>query len=245
MPALSTDAGQNWKLLQIVKRSAGVGPAGCPLGLPSESVNGEGRGARRWLTPQPTTPAPGPSRAADRAGHSSRRCHTLTPTAATAAVGHSHGRHTKARDLRRTLVCRGAGLAPRPTPHAPHRRQTVNQRQELRDVVAEPAGTRHPQRGCRTRRPARGLSSPAAGRDPERFDRPDTFDIRRDAQGHLTFRHGPHHCLGAPLARLEGRIALRALLEHAPGLALDTTPDQLSRRNALIVRSLKPLPVCW
>jgi hypothetical protein len=50
----------------------------------------------------------------------------------------------------------------------------------------------------------------ATGRDPRVFDRPDTFDIRRGATGHLAFAAGPHFCLGAPLARLEAAIALES-----------------------------------
>jgi cytochrome P450 len=50
----------------------------------------------------------------------------------------------------------------------------------------------------------------ATGRDPRVFDRPDAFDIRRGATGHLAFAAGPHFCLGAPLARLEAAIALES-----------------------------------
>ncbi|WP_229857704.1 cytochrome P450, partial [Streptomyces anandii] len=57
-----------------------------------------------------------------------------------------------------------------------------------------------------------------ANRDPARFASPDTFDISRDARGHVAFGHGIHYCLGAPLARLEARIAIRTLLERCPQL---------------------------
>ncbi|MFD8985039.1 cytochrome P450, partial [Streptomyces sp. NPDC059564] len=60
-----------------------------------------------------------------------------------------------------------------------------------------------------------------ADRDPDRFAGPDAFDVRRAPQGHLAFGHGLHFCIGAPLARMEGRIAVRALLERFPDLAED------------------------
>lgn len=82
----------------------------------------------------------------------------------------------------------------------------------------------------------------SANRDPKRFTDPDRFDIHRDARGHLGFSHGVHHCLGAPLARLEATIALRALLDRCPDLALDTDPDTLVWRPSMM-RGLLRLPV--
>ena len=64
----------------------------------------------------------------------------------------------------------------------------------------------------------------AANRDPSRFRNPNTFDIFRNDQGHVSFGHGIHFCIGAPLARLEARIALRQLLERIPTLELLTQP---------------------
>jgi len=61
----------------------------------------------------------------------------------------------------------------------------------------------------------------AAGRDPEVFEAPDSFDIRRGAASHLAFAAGPHFCLGAPLARLEAAIAVRAFATRVPGPELD------------------------
>ena len=63
----------------------------------------------------------------------------------------------------------------------------------------------------------------ATGRDPEVFADPDVFDIRRGAKEHLAFAAGPHFCLGAPLARLEAAIALRALATRLVGPVLDGT----------------------
>ncbi|EUA92392.1 cytochrome P450 family protein [Mycobacterium ulcerans str. Harvey] len=56
----------------------------------------------------------------------------------------------------------------------------------------------------------------AANRDPRRYHDPDTSDIRRDNISHLTFGKGVHYCLGANLARLEGRVALDELLNRWP-----------------------------
>jgi cytochrome P450 len=56
----------------------------------------------------------------------------------------------------------------------------------------------------------------AANRDPEVFDQPNTFDILRQPNRHIAFSQGIHHCLGAPLARLEGEIAITTLLRWMP-----------------------------
>ncbi|MEU1513539.1 cytochrome P450 [Streptomyces sp. NPDC005811] len=83
----------------------------------------------------------------------------------------------------------------------------------------------------------------AADRDAERYPDPDRFDIRRDTRGHLAFGHGVHYCLGAPLARLEARTALRSLLDRAPALALDGPPgDWLP---GPLMRGMRSLPVSW
>lgn len=65
----------------------------------------------------------------------------------------------------------------------------------------------------------------AAHRDPARFERPDTFDPRRSDGGHVAFGYGAHFCLGAPLARLETRIALQAIAERFPRLELVGEPE--------------------
>ncbi|HUZ52044.1 MAG TPA: cytochrome P450 [Streptosporangiaceae bacterium] len=61
----------------------------------------------------------------------------------------------------------------------------------------------------------------ATGRDPAIFAQADTFDIRRGAREHPAFAAGPHFCLGAPLARLEARIALEAIAQRVAGPGLD------------------------
>ncbi|MCF3963889.1 cytochrome P450 family protein [Streptomyces fuscigenes] len=91
-----------------------------------------------------------------------------------------------------------------------------------------------------------GLAS--ADRDPRRFAEPDTFDIRRSAEGgagHLAFGHGIHFCLGAPLARLEARIAIGSLLERAPKLALDEPDRAFDWVPGLLIRGTRHLPVRW
>ncbi|MEU0523462.1 cytochrome P450 family protein [Streptomyces niveus] len=96
----------------------------------------------------------------------------------------------------------------------------------------------------------------AAGRDPARYPEPDRFDIRRTAtatatgakgrnHGHLAFGHGIHHCLGAPLARLEARIAVRTLLERCPGLTLDPDTGPLDWLPGMLIRGVRGLPVRW
>lgn len=92
------------------------------------------------------------------------------------------------------------------------------------------------------------LVSLAAGdRDPERYPDPDRFDIRRDPSGHLAFGHGIHFCLGAPLARLEARVAMRSLLERLPGLTLehDSSAGPLEWLPGLLMRGVRRLPVRW
>jgi hypothetical protein len=81
----------------------------------------------------------------------------------------------------------------------------------------------------------------AANRDPEAFDRPDTFDLHRDDPADsLAFSGGIHYCAGAPLARLELTLALQLLAERMPGLAR-TGPVQ--RRNSNIIRGPIRVPV--
>jgi cytochrome P450 len=81
----------------------------------------------------------------------------------------------------------------------------------------------------------------AANRDPRQFAEPDRLDLRRADNRHLAFGHGIHFCLGAPLARLEGQIALPALLARFPALASCTdVPEWL---DSLVFRGMRSLPV--
>jgi cytochrome P450 len=88
-------------------------------------------------------------------------------------------------------------------------------------------------------------SLPAGNRDPEFVDTPEAFDIRRGAPGHLAFGHGVHHCLGAPLARMEMRIAWPALFRRFPDLALAEDFDHVAFREFHFIYGLRSLQVTW
>ncbi|WP_052868383.1 cytochrome P450 [Streptomyces niger] len=84
---------------------------------------------------------------------------------------------------------------------------------------------------------------PGAGRDPRRHADPDVFDVAREDQGHLAFGHGIHHCLGAPLARLEAAVALPALFARFPELRLATEPERIRWRESVVSRGPVAVPV--
>ncbi len=82
-----------------------------------------------------------------------------------------------------------------------------------------------------------------ADRDPARFANPDAFDIERtDANRRLAFGKGIHVCLGAPLTRLKGQVALEALLDRFPSIALAVPTDEIGWQ-ASFLRSLSELPL--
>ena len=81
----------------------------------------------------------------------------------------------------------------------------------------------------------------AANRDPDVFDEPDRLDVGRGDRSHLSFGRGIHHCIGAPLARLEGRIVLEMLLERYSQINL--RGEQPRFRNSIVLRGLESLPV--
>ncbi|MEI5008374.1 MULTISPECIES: cytochrome P450 [unclassified Streptomyces] len=78
-----------------------------------------------------------------------------------------------------------------------------------------------------------------ANRDPAKFPDPHRLDITRDASGHLAFSHGIHHCLGAPLARMEAQVAIGTLVRRFPGIKLAGP----TRWRENIMRGLHELPV--
>jgi cytochrome P450 len=84
---------------------------------------------------------------------------------------------------------------------------------------------------------------PAANRDPAAVADPERLDVTRGAVGHLAFGHGVHHCLGAPLARMEMRLAFPALLRRFPGLA--EVPGTAGFRAFHAVYGLSSLQVTW
>jgi pimeloyl-[acyl-carrier protein] synthase len=83
----------------------------------------------------------------------------------------------------------------------------------------------------------------SANRDPEMFEKPDTFDITRWPNQHVAFGAGIHHCLGATLARVEGQEVFKALAERFPGFRLDN--QALGYQPSITFRSLKSLPIHW
>ncbi|MFE2152445.1 cytochrome P450 [Streptomyces lavendulae] len=85
----------------------------------------------------------------------------------------------------------------------------------------------------------------AANRDPALFTDPDELDLTRHPNPHLGFGAGPHHCMGAQLARVELQIALTTLLRRYPGLRLAVPEESLSWKAGLMVRGMHTMPVTW
>ncbi|HEX8145261.1 MAG TPA: cytochrome P450 [Pyrinomonadaceae bacterium] len=83
----------------------------------------------------------------------------------------------------------------------------------------------------------------SANRDEKVFRNPDSLDITREPNKHLSFGQGIHFCLGAPLARLEAQIAINTLLRRMPDLRLKVSPDSLRWRPSMILRGLDALPI--
>ena len=83
----------------------------------------------------------------------------------------------------------------------------------------------------------------SANRDERQFSQPDTLDLARENNKHLAFGFGTHYCLGAPLARLESRIALETLLRRFPDLRLAQSVEKLPWRRGIVLRGLEKLPV--
>lgn len=85
----------------------------------------------------------------------------------------------------------------------------------------------------------------SANHDESQFPDPETLDITREPNKHLAFGLGTHFCVGAPLARLEGQIAITTLLRRFPNLRLAQPPESLRWRKGLIFRGLEQLPVAF
>ncbi|WP_132006669.1 cytochrome P450 family protein [Mesobacillus foraminis] len=87
------------------------------------------------------------------------------------------------------------------------------------------------------------ISLNSANHDPKVFENPDLFDISREKSPHLAFGKGIHLCLGAPLARLEGEIAITSLMQRFPEMKLAVGKDELEWRPGMIVRGVKEIPL--
>ncbi|MBB1154159.1 MULTISPECIES: cytochrome P450 [Amycolatopsis] len=85
----------------------------------------------------------------------------------------------------------------------------------------------------------------AANRDPEVFANPDVIDLTRSPNPHVAFGHGPHHCIGAQLARLELQEALKAILERFPELRLSDGREGVKWEYGVIVRGPSLLRIAW
>jgi cytochrome P450 len=85
------------------------------------------------------------------------------------------------------------------------------------------------------------LLTGSAGRDERAFDQPDKYDVRRKVDHHVTFGHGVHFCLGAALARLEGRVALAEVLKRFPDWEIDDANAEMVHTST--VRGWAKLPV--
>ncbi|MER5332133.1 cytochrome P450 [Micromonospora sp. NPDC002717] len=89
------------------------------------------------------------------------------------------------------------------------------------------------------------VSIPSANRDETVFAEPDRLDLARQANPHLGFGHGVHHCVGAQLARMELQVVLETLIARTPGLRLAVPESELTWKSGLLVRGLVAMPVSW
>jgi cytochrome P450 PksS len=119
------------------------------------------------------------------------------------------------------------------------------------DSPVQMASERYPREGV----PIAGVTIPpgepvhamlgSANRDERQFERPDELDIEREPNRHLAFGQGVHYCVGAPLARLEGQIAINTLLRRFPDLRLAVPPRALRRRPGVGLRGLASLQLIF
>jgi cytochrome P450 RapN len=85
----------------------------------------------------------------------------------------------------------------------------------------------------------------SANRDAAVFERPLEIDLHRADNPHVAFGHGVHHCLGAPLARMELQLAIGTLVRRLPSLRLAVPADEVPWRSNRLVRGVRALPVAW
>jgi cytochrome P450 RapN len=89
------------------------------------------------------------------------------------------------------------------------------------------------------------VSLSAANRDPSVFDEAGEINFHREANPHISFGYGVHHCLGAPLARMEMQVALGTLFRRFPGLEFTVPADEIEFKKGRLVRGPVALPVRW
>ncbi|EJQ94881.1 cytochrome P450 family protein [Bacillus cereus] len=85
----------------------------------------------------------------------------------------------------------------------------------------------------------------SANRDETVFENPEVFDITRENNRHIAFGHGSHFCLGAPLARLEAKIAISTLLKRLPSLQIKGEREKINWQGNYLMRSLEELPLSF
>ena len=83
----------------------------------------------------------------------------------------------------------------------------------------------------------------SANRDEAVFDRPDELDLGRQPNRHITFAFGAHYCLGNQLARMEGRMAIRALVDRFPNMRLAVPKEDLSYKPTQSLRGFRRVPL--
>ncbi|ASB88196.1 cytochrome P450 [Bacillus sonorensis] len=89
------------------------------------------------------------------------------------------------------------------------------------------------------------ISLASANRDEKMFPNAEMFDIERKNNRHIAFGHGGHFCLGAPLARLEAKIAISTLLRRCPNLQIKGERGQIKWKGNFLMRALEELPLCF
>jgi cytochrome P450 len=89
------------------------------------------------------------------------------------------------------------------------------------------------------------VATASANRDERVFADPERIDFTRQPNPHIGFGHGVHHCLGAPLARMELQVALATLLERLPQLRFGVPEDEIVWKKGMLMRGPRSLPVIW